>query len=433
MAVELKDVIAPSFYNLHGDIAEGKYTHYWLAGGRGSTKSSFASIEIVLNIMRDGVKGNMTNALALRRYSNTLRESVFEQMLWAVNVLGVSAIWKPSVSPMQLVYLRTGQKIIFRGVDDATKLKSIKVGSGYIKYLWVEEANEFEGEEKLRNVLQSVIRGGEKYTCFYSYNPPKAARNWVNQYVAVEHPDTIVHHSDYRTVPPDWLGEKFLAAAEHLKKIKPEAYLHEYLGEVTGTGGEVFDNVLLRKITDDEIAIFDNLRRGIDWGYAADPFAYNVCHYDKTRRRLYIIREIHKVRLSNREAAQMIKAEAGGRLITCDSAEPKSIDEMRGYGLRVIGAKKGPDSVEYGIKWLQDLEQIIIDPERCPETANEFSSYELDRDREGNFKAGFPDHDNHHIDAVRYACENDMLDRRRQNAKKDTGQRDEEAFALFGI
>ena len=433
MAVELKDVIAPSFYNLHGDITEGKYTHYWLAGGRGSTKSSFASIEIVLNIMRDGAKGIMTNALALRRYSNTLRESVFEQMLWAVNVLGVSAIWKPSVSPMQLVYLRTGQKIIFRGVDDATKLKSIKVGSGYIKYLWVEEANEFEGEEKLRNVLQSVIRGGEKYTCFYSYNPPKAARNWVNQYVAVEHPDTIVHHSDYRTVPPDWLGEKFLAAAEHLKKIKPEAYLHEYLGEVTGTGGEVFDNVLLRKITDDEIAIFDNLRRGIDWGYAADPFAYNVCHYDKTRRRLYIIREIHKVRLSNREAAQMIKAEAGGRLITCDSAEPKSIDEMRGYGLRVIGAKKGPDSVEYGIKWLQDLEQIIIDPERCPETANEFSSYELDRDREGNFKAGFPDHDNHHIDAVRYACENDMLDRRRQNAKKDTGQREEEAFALFGI
>lgn len=433
MAARLSKIIAPAFHNLHCDIAEGKYTHYWLAGGRGSTKSSFASIEIVLNIMRDGGQGNITHALALRRYSKTLRESVFEQMQWAINALGVTQLWKSGVSPMQLVYLPTGQKIIFRGVDDATKLKSIKVGSGYIKYLWVEEANEFEGSEKLRSILQSVIRGGEKFTCFYSYNPPKSMRNWVNQYVAKERPDTIVHHSDYRTVPPDWLGEKFLAEAEHQREVNPDAYRHEYLGEVTGTGGEVFDNILLRKITDDEIAIFDNLRRGIDWGYAADPFAYNVCHFDKTRRRLYIIREIHKVRLSNREAAQMIKTEAGNRLITCDSAEPKSINEVRGYGLRVIGAKKGPDSVEYGIKWLQDLEQIIIDPARCPETAKEFSGYELDRDSEGNFKAGYPDHDNHHIDAVRYACENDMLYAKKEDAKKDRGRRDEEAFALFGI
>ena len=257
-------------------------------------------------------------------------------------------------------------------------------------------------------MLQSAMRGGASFTCFYSFNPPKAARNWVNQHVAVERPDTLVHHSDYRSVPPEWLGEQFLAEAEHLKAVKPEAYRHEYLGEVTGTGGEVFDNITLRAITDEEIARFDNHRRGIDWGYAADPFAYNACHYDKTRRRLYIFYEIHKVRLSNRAAAELVKLEAKTARITCDSAEPKSIDEVKGYGLRVVGAKKGPDSVEYGIKWLQDLEEIIIDPTRCPETAREFSSYELDRDREGNFKAGYPDHDNHHIDAVRYACEDDM-------------------------
>lgn len=150
------------------------------------------------------------------------------------------------------------------------------------------------------------------------------------------------------------------------------------------------------------------IRRGIDWGYATDPFAYNECHYDKTRRRLYIYRELHQVRLKNRRAAELIKPLAGSRRITCDSAEPKSIDEMRDFGLNVAGAKKGPDSVEYGIKWLQDLEEIIIDPVRCPETAREFSGYELDRDKDGNFKAGFPDHDNHHIDAIRYACEDDM-------------------------
>lgn len=162
------------------------------------------------------------------------------------------------------------------------------------------------------------------------------------------------------------------------------------------------------ELPDEVIDRFDRIRRGIDWGYATDPFVYNECHYDKTRRRLYIFRELHQVRLKNRKAAELIKPLAGAKRITCDSAEPKSIDEMRDLGLNVAGAKKGPDSVEYGIKWLQDLEEIIIDPVRCPETAREFSGYELDRDKDGNFKAGFPDHDNHHIDAIRYACEDDM-------------------------
>ncbi|MEQ2399901.1 PBSX family phage terminase large subunit [Merdimmobilis hominis] len=407
-AVKLSKVIAPSFAGVHSDIKKHGHTHYWLKGGRGSAKSSFISVEIVLGMMRDAGKGLHTNAVVLRRYGVTLRESVFEQIGWAVNALGVSQLWRDSVSPMSYTYLPTGQKILFRGVDDPTKAKSIKFSKGWAKYLWYEECVEFEGEEKLRNINQSVLRGGADFFVFYSFNPPKSARNWVNQYVAIEREDTLIHHSTYLTVPPQWLGEQFLVEADHLREVKPEAYRHEYLGEVTGTGGEVFANVTLRAITDEEISLFDKLRRGIDWGYAADPFAYNVCHYDKTRRRLYIFREIHKVKLSNRAAAERIKPEAGGARITCDSAEPKSIDEVKGYGLRVVGAKKGPDSVEYGVKWLQDLEEIIIDPARCPETAREFSGYELERDREGNFKAGYPDKDNHHIDAVRYACEGDM-------------------------
>jgi PBSX family phage terminase large subunit len=430
---KLSEVIAPSFYSVHQDIKAKKHTHYWLPGGRGSTKSSFVSVEIPLNMMKDAAKGVMSHAIVFRRYGVTLRESVFEQFVWAVNALGVSHLWQPSVSPMQLVYIPTGQKIIFRGADDATKVKSVKVGKGYIKYAWFEEVNEFESPEKIRSINQSVLRGGTDFFVFYSYNPPKAASNWVNQYVQIERADTIVHHSTYLSVPREWLGEQFITEAEHLQRVKPEAYAHEYLGEVTGTGGEVFDNVKLRKITIKEREIFDNLRRGIDWGYAADPFAYNVCHYDKTRRRLYIFDELHKVRLSNRAAADAIKREAGSALITCDSAEPKSIDEMRGYGLSVRGAKKGPDSVEYGIKWLQDLEEIIIDPETCPETAKEFSSYELDRDREGNFKAGFPDHNNHHIDAVRYACEGDMKRNANVNDKYVNERAMEEEFAMYGI
>ena len=288
------------------------------------------------------------------------------------------------------------------------KVKSIKVPVGYIKYAWYEEVNEFEGEEKIRSLNQSLMRGGRNFAFFYTFNPPPSSRNWCNQYVSVSHPGTMVVHSTYLTVPREWLGEPFIVEAEHLKETKPTAYAHEYLGEVTGTGGEVFDNVNFVELPDEVIDRFDRIRRGIDWGYATDPFVYNECHYDKTRRRLYIFRELHQVRLKNRKAAELIKPLAGSRRITCDSAEPKSIDEMRDFGLNVAGAKKGPDSVEYGIKWLQDLEEIIIDPVRCPETAREFSGYELDRDKDGNFKAGFPDHDNHHIDAIRYACEDDM-------------------------
>ena len=408
MAIKLSNVIAPSFADVHADVKNHGHTHYWLKGGRGSTKSSFISVEIILCMMRDATAGICSNAIIFRRYGVTIRESVYEQFIWAINALGVNSLWQTGVSPMQLTYLPTGQKIIFRGVDDATKVKSVKVGKGWIKYAWFEEVNEFEGPEKIRSINQSVLRGGTDFFVFYSFNPPQSARNWVNQYVLIERADTLVHHSTYLTVPPAWLGEQFVIEAEHLKAVKPEAYRHEYMGEVTGSGGEVFDNIIIRKITDEEIAQIYNHRRGIDWGYAADPFAYNACHYDKTRRRLYLFYEIHKVRLSNRAAADEVKKEAGNARITCDSAEPKSIDEVKSYGLRVIGAKKGPDSVEYGIKWLQDLEQIIIDPIRCPESAREFGTYELDRDREGNFKAGFPDHDNHHIDAVRYACEEDM-------------------------
>jgi phage terminase large subunit len=138
-------------------------------------------------------------------------------------------------------------------------------------------------------------------------------------------------------------------------------------------------------------------------------------HYDKTRRKLYIFYEIHKVSLSNRKAAELIKLEnKNNAMITCDSAEPKSIDDMRSYNLRVKGAKKGPDSVEFGIKFLQDLEEIIIDPVRCPNTAREFINYELEKDAKGNFKAEFPDKDNHSIDCCRYATEDDQIERRQQ-------------------
>ncbi|MFV0497944.1 MAG: PBSX family phage terminase large subunit [Candidatus Fimivivens sp.] len=409
----LTQLISPAFDALHQDVKAGGHTHYWLKGGRGSTKSSFISLQLLLCLMRDAGEKRLTHAIVLRRYSVTLRESVFAQLLWAVGVLGLQTRWEPSLSPLKLTYLPTGQSILFRGLDDAAKLKSVKTEHGYIKYAWFEEVNELEGMEKIRSVLQSVNRGGARFVNFYSFNPPRAQGDWVNREVrqAQLRSDTLVHHSDYRSVPPDWLGVQFLAEAAHLAQARPDLYRHEYLGEAVGTGGEVFKNVTLREITAQETAQFDNLRRGIDWGYAADPFAYNVCHFDTARRRLFLFFEVHALRISNRAAACRIKKEAGAQRIVCDSAEPKSIDEMKGYGLRVVGAKKGPDSVSYGIKWLSDLEEIVIDPMRCPESAREFCGYALGSDRDGRLLSQYPDRDNHHIDAVRYACEGDMTRR----------------------
>ncbi|WP_340034025.1 PBSX family phage terminase large subunit [Paenibacillus sp. FSL H3-0302] len=402
---KLTDLIAPSFYGVHHDIKTGKHTHYWLGGGRGSTKSSFVSIEIIQGMMRDPE----ANAVAIRKVKENLRESVYEQLLWAIDVLGVGAYWHDSVSPMSLTYLPTGQKIIFRGADKPKKVKSSKLRRGYIKYVWYEEIDEFGGMADIRTMNQTFLRGGEKFVVFYSYNPPKSKRNWVNAEVTEKRPDRLAHHSTYETVPRHWLGEQFFVEAEHLKKTKPDAHDHEYLGKVIGTGGEVFSNLTFRTIPDDEIKMFDHVRRGVDFGYAVDPAHYGVMHYDRTRRRLYIFHELQKVQLSNRKLAEHIRVEnKGNGQVIADSAEPKSIAELKSHNIRVKGAKKGPDSVEYGIKFLQDLEEIVIDPTRCPNTKREFYGYELESDGNDGFKDGFPDKDNHSIDMTRYALEDDI-------------------------
>lgn len=409
MQIKLTDVLSPNFYPVHWDIYERRHTYYRLAGGRGSTKSSFVSVEIILGIMQDALLGKFTSAVCFRRYANNLQYSVYEQLLWAIDRLGVSHLWHATLSPLRLTYKPTGQEILFRGADKVKKSKSIKVRKGYIKYLWFEELDEFEGSEKLRSIEQSVVRGGAEFTVFYTYNPPKSQRNWVNDPAQWDRPDVLSHQSDYRSVPVEWLGQEFINSAEHLKATKPELYKHEYLGEVTGTGAEVFANLTRRKISDEEIASFDRIRRGLDFGYSIDPLHYTVCHYDKTRRRLYIFFEIHKVRMSNRAAAASIIAENTLRTeVICDK-EPKSIDEIREYGIRARSARKGPGSVDHGTKWLsEELEEIIIDSDRCPNTWREFFEYELARDANGNFKAGYPDINNHSIDAVRYALEDDM-------------------------
>lgn len=408
MRVKLSEIIAPSFYDLHIDIKNGRNTEYMLKGGRGSTKSSFASIEIILGMMRDADNGDITNAVAIRKVKDTLKDSVFEQLAWAIEMLGVRHLWNIPQSKLELTYNPTGQKILFRGADKPKKIKSTKVSKGYIKYIWYEELEEFFGPEEIRVINQSLMRGGEKFVVFYTYNPPKSSRSWVNQEAKIKKPGRLVHHSDYRSVPKHWLGKVFIADAEHLAKTNEMAYRHEYLGEEVGTGLEVFTNVTIREITDDEISRFDRIKQGLDFGYAIDPVAFEKMHYDKTRRKLYFFYEFSGIQISNRKLYSSIKPHTQ-RMTIADSAEPKSIDELKGYGMRIKGAKKGPDSVDYGIKFLsEEIEEIIIDPARCPRAAKEFINYALEVDRNGEVKSSYPDKNNHTIDAARYGLEDEM-------------------------
>ncbi len=413
MDINPYNLIPNHFYDLLDDVLCEKHTHYWLKGGRGSCKSSFIGIAIPLMMMIDASKGIFSNAVALRKVGDTLTDSVFAQLLWGIEVLGVSSYWKVTTSPLALKYIPTGQMIKFRSCnnkDDVKKIKSTKFIKGFCKYVWYEELDEFFGMEEIRNINQSLLRGGSYYEVFYSYNPPKTVDSWVNNEVLNVRDDRLVHHSTYLDVPAEWLGEQFIIEAEELKKHNEMAYRNEYLGEPTGTGGAIFTNLTIREISDDEIRKFDKISDGIDFGFAIDPAVYTQNHLDKTHKRLFIFNEIYQINCSNKKLWEMIlMKKISQSYITADSAEPKSIAEMNGYGsIRILGAKKGADSVEYGIKWLQDLYEIVIDPRRCPNTAREFKNYEYERDKYGNFISKFPDANNHTIDATRYSRESDM-------------------------
>jgi phage terminase large subunit len=400
--IKLTDVIAPDFFRVHHAVRRNDHQHFMLAGGRGSTKSSFISLEIVMLLCRNPD----IHAVCFRKVGNSVRESVFNQLKWAISCLSMDAYWRERTSPLQLTYIPTGQKIYFRGLDDPHKAKSLKMHFGYVGVTWFEELDQFDGMNEIRTVLQTTMRGGDRFWNFMSYNPPNTASSWVNS--EFRHPvaNRFTHHSTYLNVPRCWLGDQFHIEADLLRRVNEPAYRHEYLGEVTGTGGAIFTNLTARRILDNEIKGFCSIREGLDWGYATDPFCWLRMNYDKTRRILYIYDEIYGMGILNDAAASRIKEKGyGATAIIADSAEPKSIADLRREGVNVRGAVKGPGSVGHGIKKLQALHSIVIDPERAPNAWREFSLYEFARGRDGSFRAEYPDTNNHTIDAVRYALE----------------------------
>lgn len=408
-AIDLKNIIAPCFHELHRDIRANKYQYINLPGGRGSGKSSFVSLEIVLGVMRD--KTGQSNAIVFRLVANTIRESVYSQIAWAIEALGVSHLWASKVSPMQFEYKPTGAVIVFRGLDDALKLKSIKPKRGRFAYIWFEEFSELPGETLLRNVQQSIIRGGDTFTVFRSFNPPISLNNWANQFIKQPDEKSTTLLTDYTMIPAEWLGESFIYEAERLKAINNNAYRHEYLGEAIGTGGEVFPTLTIREITDEEIQQLEYIYQGIDFGFAVDPASLIRLSYDRKYERVYLIDEIYKRGLSNKALADEIKEKGyDDTYIYCDCAEPKSIQDLRNEGLQARPCYKAPGCVEYRVKWLQHRE-IVIDPKRTPNAYREFVNYEYQTDKNGNLLSQLIDADNHTIDSTAYALNNLIFSR----------------------
>ena len=273
------------------------------------------------------------------------------------------------------------------------------------------------------------MRGGVKFWDFRSFNPPISNLNWANQYAtdAMARENTLVTSNTYLDVPEEWLGPAFLDEALDLKQTNPKAYEHEYLGVPVGTGGNVFENVEPLYMNDDMIHHFDKIFSGIDWGWYPDPFAFTKSYFNAPKRDLYIFAEFRVNKMSNRDTFDKLYHELivypeyigddnevhpampfmkQDEIVTADSAEQKSISDYKsygGYGCRP--AEKGPDSINYSMKWLQSLNHIYIDPNRCPQTLKEFVEYEYDRDKEDNVVSGYPDMNNHSIDSVRYATE----------------------------
>lgn len=428
LSIDLDNQVIKKYKPVLKDIFNHRYVHYIFPGGRGSTKSSFVGgVAIPLLIM---AYPNI-HAVCFRKVGNTVQKSIFSQIVWGIYHLGLEELFKiPKTFSSPIVYKQTGQQIICMGLDDPQKVKSIKLPFGYIGITWFEELDQYAGENELRNVMQSTMRGGDKFWDFRTFNPPISKNNWANEYTddceVFRQDDTLVVRNTYLDVPVEWLGDQFIEEAEYLKEINERAYIHEYLGQAIGTGGDVFPNVSdldmeqLKQFTDangnviKEVPLyqtFDPIYYGMDVGFAMDPTAFVKCYFDTSHLDLYIFDE-HKCR-HNRSADIYDQIYNQRKLITNDDmliCDPGGggtfvIADFRAFGAFAREADKGPGSVDYGIKWLQGLRNIFIDKRRCPNAFREFVEYEYEQDRDGNFISAYPDENNHYIDSTRYALQ----------------------------
>ena len=396
------------------DIIGKGYASFWhfkgryrvCKGSRASKKSKTTALWYIYNMMK--LPGS--NLLVIRKTGRTLKDSCFTELKWATNRLGVDHLWDFKLSPLEAVYKPTGQKIYFRGLDDPLKVTSITVDVGVLCWMWVEEAYEIMKEADF-DTLNESIRGDCPRPLFkqitLTFNPWNEKHWMKRRFFDVVSPNILALTTNY--LCNEWLDADDLAMFEDMKKNNPRRYA------VAGLGGwGIVDGLVYERWEEKEFDhTSDEFRRehpdlvsafGLDFGYTNDPSAFFCGLLDQKKKQLFVFDEIYEKGLSNQKIAEKIKEMGYGKeRFTADSAEPKSIDELRAHGLRAQPAQKGRDSVKNGIQWIQELE-IIIHP-RCVNFLTEISNYTWDKDKFGE-KLNEPIDDfNHLMDAMRYALE----------------------------
>ena len=400
-------LIGPAFLSAHRAIAAGTVTDIWADGGRGSLKSSWASLEIAYGLMRDPD----ANALVMQARGVDIRDGTFAQMLWALDMLGVRSKWRAANSARRITNKETGQLILFRGCDDAAKTKGVKVNRGFIRFLWLEEVDQFRGMQEIRTIRQSVTRGGEGFVRIYTFNPPRTKDSWANveaaRVAASDRTDEARITSSYLEAPREWLGERFIEDAEALRETDERAYRHEYLGEPVGVGGEVFPRAEFEPIDDGRIQGFDRILAGQDWGWWPDPWALVVSAWEPSTRTLYSFAERGGNRIQPDESAPMVRealtwdGEFHDVPVRTDDSAPSLIRAHQDAGLMAVKAKKGARRME-SYEWLASV-RWVIDPERCPNLAREARKKTYEQTGDGEWLNAIPDGDDHWLDSVRYS------------------------------
>ena len=401
-------MIKKEYISLPKIVGKG-YKTFWhfkgryriVKGSRASKKSKTTALWYIYNLM----KYPEANLLVVRKTFRTLKDSCYKELKWAVKRLRVEHLWDFTLSPLEAVYRPTGQRIYFRGLDDPLKVTSIAVEVGCLCWMWVEEAYEIMKEDDF-NILDESIRGETPEGLFkqitLTFNPWNE-RHWIKKRFFDVEPDPDILAITTNYLCNEWLDAADLKVFENMKKNNLRRYAVAGLGGWGIVDGLVYENWTERAFTLEEIK-HCKTAAGLDFGYTNDPTAFFIGFIDIEGKKLYVWDEIYEKRMSNKKIYDVI-SEAGysKEHITADSAEPKSIDELKGYGLRIKGAEKGKDSIQNGIQWIQDLE-IIIHP-RCVNFLTEISNYTWDKDKFDNKMNKPIDEFNHLMDAMRYSLE----------------------------
>lgn len=402
-------LLAPSFLEPHRIVQSGAQSDLWCAGGRGSTKSSWASLELVYYLEHHPDQ----HALVMMRYKVQIRDSSYAQVVWAIHALGLEDDYDMPDSTFRIRKKSTGQMIFFKGCDNPNKVKGVKAPFGYVGFIWIEETDMFRGMAEIRKVLQSATRGGPAAVRVFTFNPPRSKSCWINAEIQRRQDAGLpVYASTYLEVPPEWLGDQFLQDAEELRRIDPQAYAHEYMGEPVGLGGDVFDRVVFREITDEEIEAFDNMRCGQDFGWWPDPWAFTISEWQPAKRTILTWYEDGGNKLQPAAQAKRIiealtwsddgKTETYHNApVLSDDADPTAIAAQRDTGANARAARKG-NMREASYRFLQSC-LWVIDPVRCPHLAKEVREMQYEQNADGEWMNSIPDENDHWVDATRYA------------------------------